>query len=228
MNKEKLKIGILDDDASKVTQIIGKLEDGFIKAESGKVSKYSKFELMPFELTVEESIEDVTKKIIELDLDCVLVDYKLSSYETVDYTGVDLVKHLLEILYDFPVFILTSHKDDLFNKEVFNAYQVFDFARYIGEDNERIELNFKIIEQILKYRNQQDKWKKEIKKLIPVAGSSSEIDERIFELDSYLERSIDGRTRIPDKVKKELSNDKITQLLLKLDKLIDSEKRNNV
>ncbi|MCD5415368.1 MAG: hypothetical protein LR001_10350 [Clostridiales bacterium] len=228
MNKEKLKIGILDDDASKVTQIIGKLEDGFIKAESGKVSKYSKFELMPFELTVEESIEDVTKKIIELDLDCVLVDYKLSSYETVDYTGVDLVKHLLEILYDFPVFILTSHKDDLFNKEVFNAYQVFDFARYIGEDNERIELNFKIIEQILKYRNQQDKWKKEIKKLIPVAGSSSEIDERIFELDSYLERSIDERTRIPDKVKKELSNDKITQLLLKLDKLIDSEKRNNV
>lgn len=228
MNKEKLKIGILDDDASKVTQIIGKLEDGFIKAESGKVSKYSKFELMPFELTVEESIEDVTKKIIELDLDCVLVDYKLSSYEAVDYTGVDLVKHLLEILYDFPVFILTSHEDDLFNKEVFNAYQVFDFARYIGEDNERIELNFKIIEQILKYRNQQDKWKKEIKKLIPVAGSSSEIDERIFELDSYLERSIDGRTRIPDKVKKELSNDKITQLLLKLDKLIDSEKRNNV
>ncbi|MBN4062640.1 MAG: hypothetical protein COA82_13190 [Alkaliphilus sp.] len=227
MNKEKLKIGILDDDESKVTQIMCKLDEGFINAEPGKVNKYSKFELMPFELTVEENIEDVTKKIIELNLDCVLVDYKLSSYETVDYTGVEVVKHLLEVLFDFPVFILTSHEDDLFNKEIFNAYQVFDFARYIGEKNERIELNSKIIEQILKYRNQQDAWKKEIKKLIPVAGRSSEIDERIFELDSYLERSIDGHSRIPDKIKRELSNDKMSQLLFKLDELIDSEKRNN-
>jgi len=227
LNKEKLKIGILDDDESKVTQIMCKLDEGFINAEPGKVNKYSKFELMPFELTVEENIEDVTKKIIELNLDCVLVDYKLSSYETVDYTGVEVVKHLLEVLFDFPVFILTSHEDDLFNKEIFNAYQVFDFARYIGEKNERIELNSKIIEQILKYRNQQDAWKKEIKKLIPVAGRSSEIDERIFELDSYLERSIDGHSRIPDKIKRELSNDKMSQLLFKLDELIDSEKRNN-
>jgi len=227
LNKEKLKIGILDDDESKVTQIMCKLDEGFINAEPGKVNKYSKFELMPFELTVEENIEDVTKKIIELNLDCVLVDYKLSSYETVDYTGVEVVKHLLEVLFDFPVFILTSHEDDLFNKEIFNAYQVFDFARYIGEKNERIELNSKIIEQILKYRNQQDAWKKEIKKLIPVAGRSSEIDERIFELDPYLERSIDGHSRIPDKIKRELSNDKMSQLLFKLDELIDSEKRNN-
>jgi len=54
-------------------------------------------------------------------LDCVLVDYKLSSYEIVDFTGIEIAKYLEDTIYDFTIFILTSYEDDLFTNEIYNA-----------------------------------------------------------------------------------------------------------
>lgn len=216
-------IGIIDDDSSKITQIMTKLIEGLNKAKPEKISKYSIYKLNPIELKLSTEIEDVVQQVIENKLDCVLVDYKLSSYSTIDYTGIEFAKMLMERLHDFPIFILTSHEDDLFRNEIFNAYQVFDFSRYLNEDAERIELNFKIIEQILKNRNQKKLWEEEMKKLLPLAGKNNEIDGRILELDSYIERSINGKYKIPDKIKKDLQTDKLTELLKKIDILIEDE-----
>lgn len=221
--KEKFKIGILDDDSSKVTQIITMLMYGMSEATPEKISKYENYELEPYEIKIQENIQDMINDVFEQNLDCVLVDYKLSSYEVVDFTGVEFAIGLEDALYDFPIFILTSYEDDLFANEIYNAYQVFDFDRYLSEPSERIELNFKIIEQILKSSKQKKKWQDEIRKLLPLAGRSEEIDSRIIELDTKLERSINGTYSIPEKIKKDLGTSKLNELLEKIDKILDKE-----
>ncbi|MCK8099324.1 hypothetical protein MTN95_08015 [Bacillus sp. 2CMS4F] len=221
--KQVFKIGIIDDDSSKATQIMIKLTEGFSKATYEKQNKYSMFQFNPVELEIMDDLEGMIQQVIKERLDCVLVDYKLSSYKNVDYSGVEFAKALGEALFDFPIFIITSYEDDLFVNEIFNAYQVFDFARYLNEESERIEINYKIIEQILKTVKQRKKWEDEIKILLPLAGTSQEIDSKLLELDSNLERSINGNNSIPSKMKRDLDSNKLNELLNKIDAILDKE-----
>ncbi|WP_375199892.1 hypothetical protein [Bacillus sp. RS11] len=219
----QFKIGIIDDDRAKVTQIMIKLKQGFDNASAEKQSKYSHYRLEPVEIEIKEEFEEILKDILEKELDCLLVDYKLSSYKNVDYSGIDIAKKMDSIIQDFPIFILTSFEDDLFLNEIFNAYQVFDFERYLNEESERIELNYKIIEQILKSKKQVQKWEEDIKELLPRAGESREIDEKILEIDSKLERSINSNVALPEKLKKDLDSNKLLQLIDKIDSILDKE-----
>lgn len=151
--KELYRIGIIDDDTSKITQMITMIrlccddEDGQPFKE-----KYANCELYPIELALEKETNDMVERIVEADVDAVIIDYKLSSQQSVSYSGVSLAKELNQRLWGFPIFVLTTYRDDLFDHELFDSYLVFDFARYIEDDKERIEFNSKLIEQIKKYR----------------------------------------------------------------------------
>lgn len=224
--KEKLRIGIIDDDKSKVTQIITRLIEGVDEASPEKQQRYCNYEFEPYELDINDDLNKMLEQIIELDLDCIIVDYKLSSYAVADYTGIELAKNLEDRILDYPIFVLTSYEDDLFRKEVYNAYQVFDVERYLKEKSERIELHFKIIEQILKTQKQKAIWESEIKRLLPLAGSSEDIDSRLVELDTKLEKSINGTSSLPLKVKKDLNSNKLNEILEKIDLILEREKCN--
>ncbi|MCP1461725.1 MULTISPECIES: hypothetical protein [Bacillus] len=220
---DTFKVGIIDDDSSKVTQIMYRITNGFENANYEKRAKYSNIKVEAFEIEIEQNIQVTVNNIIEADIDGLIVDYKLSSYKNVDYSGVDVATELEKIKYDFPIFVLTSYEDDLFVNEIFNSYQVFDFDRYLNEDSERIELNFKVIEQILKTKKQQKKWEDEILNLLPSAGTSLEVDSKLIDLDDKLEKSLNGKSMVPRKLKEELQSDKITELLNKLDGIIEKE-----
>jgi hypothetical protein len=67
-------------------------------------------------------------------------------------------------------------------------------------------------------------WKKELAELLPLAGSNVAIDERLLELDSLIENSVDGTSALPRKIKQDLGDTKRIQLLIeKIDKLIEGE-----
>lgn len=168
-------------------------------------------------------ISEVDAWIVEKRLDAVIIDYKLSSQKAVSYSGVSLAKELCLRLYGFPIFVLTTYKDDLFDHELFDSYLVFDFARYIAENEERVELNSKLIEQIKKHRAEMENWKEELESLLPRAGESATVDERILELDSKIERSIDGRAAISVPIKQGFVAEKINELISKIDQIIESE-----
>lgn len=121
------------------------------------------------------------------------------------------------------MFILTSYEDELYEQEVFDAYQIFDFERYLSEPLERVELHYKLIEQVTKYQKQIELWKDEIKRLLPEKGKNAEVDTRILELDSKLEKSIDGHSAIPDVVKHTLQSNKLDELIDKIDLLLKEE-----
>ena len=121
------------------------------------------------------------------------------------------------------VFILTSYEDELYEQEVFDVYQIFDFERYLSEPQERVELHYKLIQQVVKYHKQLELWKKEIESLLPQKGQSAAIDKRILELDSKLEKSIDGHAAIPDEVKNDLKSNKLDELIDKIDLLLKED-----
>lgn len=124
---------------------------------------------------------------------------------------------------EFPLFILTSYEDELYEQEVFDVYQIFDFERYLSEPHERVELHYKLIQQVVKYHKQLELWKKEIESLLPQKGQSAAIDKRILELDSKLEKSIDGHAAISDEVKNDLKSNKLDELIDKIDLLLKED-----
>ncbi|MBT2285811.1 hypothetical protein J7E78_19905 [Paenibacillus polymyxa] len=219
----KIKVGIIDDDKSKTTQIMTKLIQGLDDASPEKKEKYSHYEFEPIEVELLDDVSSMVGSIKELGIDCAIIDYKLSSYQTVNFSGVELAKAIEREFYEFPIFILTSYDDDLFSKEVYNAYQIFDFDRYLSEKKERIELNFKLIEQVLKTQKQKENWNLQLKKLLPLAGTSEEIDSAILDLDSKIEKSTDGRHALPEKLKKDLSSNKLSELIDKIDEILEEE-----
>ena len=226
MAKVSYRIGIIDDDAAKITQMITmiRLCCNDERGNALKV-KYANYELEPVEVCLVPTILEMVDSIIASNLDAVIIDYKLSSQQALSYTGVSLAKELCTRLFAFPVFILTAYQDDLFDHELIDSYIVFDFERYIKDDLERIELNSKIIEQINKYRTERENWEQELAQLIPRAGESTVIDERIIELDTQLEKTICGKSTITPKMKREITSDKIDLLISKIDKLIEGEEK---
>ena len=196
---------------------------GMKDASKQKADRYAdvKFDVVEIEPT--SSMEDITSLIIDQKIDAVLIDYNLSSYATIPYTGVQLAKYIQEKFLEFPLFILTSYEDELYEQEIFDAYQIFDFERYLSEPLERVELHYKLIEQVTKYRKQIELWESEIKRLLPEKGKNAEVDTRILELDSKLEKSIDGHSAIPNTVKSTLQSNKIDELIDKIDLLLKEE-----
>lgn len=174
-------------------------------------------------MTLAETTDDMVESVIETGVDAVIIDYKLSSQQSISYSGVSLAKALNMRLWGFPIFVLTTYQDDLFDRELFDSYLVFDFDRYIRDDQERIEFNSKLIEQIKKYRIEMENCKSELEGLLPRAGESASIDARILELDSQLERSIYGNAAIALPIKKDFTAEKINELILKIDSLIEGE-----
>lgn len=224
MDKEQYRIGIIDDDPTKVTQLITNIllccndEDGQPLKE-----KYSNYELVPIELPIMDTTDEMVEHVVTEHLDAVIIDYKLSSQKAISYSGVSVAHEINSRLYNFPVFILTTYQDDLFEHELFDSYLVFDFERYIGDEKERVELNSKLIQQVRKYRIEIKNWKEELHQLLPHEGESEAVDERILELDTRLEKSINGNASISIPIKRGFTSDKINELISKIDSLIEGE-----
>ena len=218
-----IRVGIIDDDNSKVTQIMTYLLYGMKDAVKAKADRYANIKFDVFEIALTSNMEEIASVITEQGIDAVLIDYNLSSYATIPYTGVQLAKYIQEKFLDFPLFILTSYEDELYEQEIFDAYQIFDFERYLSEPLERVELHYKLIEQVAKYHKQIELWKDEIKELLPQKGKSVEVDTRILELDDKLERSIDGHSAIPSTVKHALQSNKLDELIEKIDLLLKED-----
>ena len=224
MKKNVINVGIIDDDETKRSQIISKLDD-FVDGASAEIKeRYEEYNLNPIELEIKTNINDLLDEILDKNIDALVVDYMLSSYEAaIDYTGVKFAEETDKKYMGFPIFILTSYEEELYQKEIFDAYKVFSFERYMNDDQERIEINVKIVEQCIKRKRQIEEWKTQLEELLPKQGESSEIDEKIMELDSNLEKSFDGEHAISKELKEKLSGDNFTLLLSKLDDLLKGE-----
>jgi DNA-binding NarL/FixJ family response regulator len=174
------------------------------------------FEVIPFKPNREKEI--TATAILESKVDAVIADFDLSEQdETIHYTGAELVSLILEERELFPVFILTSYEDDAVSKgeDVNIVYEKSEMAN--GEKFlERVK------NQIEKYYNKLDEAEKKLLALIE-KGQQTKLDaqeeQELADLDSLIEKSLNKKIVVPDKIKKDTEEDKLGDLLKKVDEL---------
>lgn len=224
---------IVDDDEFRASLMKLELEHQIMQDENTDAFK-EYFDGSRIErVDLSDRLDDMVDKIVSTEPDCVLVDYRLESQSTATYTGVELAEGLNSQIKQLPVFILTSYEEDLFRETSFNAYQVYDVARFFDDvdsttsslDNRltnpgMYELNRKIIHQAILYRREIDSLKKELDDLLNKTDRSVYDDDRILEIDCLLEGSVDAKHALPKKLKKEICSDNFLMLLDKVDCLI--------
>lgn len=86
-----IKVGIIDDDGSKVTQMMAYLLYGMKDASKQKADRYSNVRFEVLEIPLSADMNDIAEYIIDEKIDALLIDYNLASYATVPYTGVQLI-----------------------------------------------------------------------------------------------------------------------------------------
>lgn len=215
----KLRVGIVDDDESKVTSILTRLK--YPEYPSAiKKEKYSNYQIEVVEFEICQELDEMFHNIMEEQLDCILIDYKLSSLSRARYNGVELAQRIDTVRKNFPILILTSYEDDLFSKELFDVFQVFNVDRFINDPKESEEINSKIIEQYEMNKLLMENWRRELLILLKKDDRNSTDDSRMLELDSLIENSLDSEHALNIKQKKDLSNSKLDLLIEKIDELL--------
>ena len=222
---EILNIAILDDSQSKITRIKTKFSQHNDKETSLYDERYAKYKLNLCQIDVEKSCNEIIAEILKNNFDAIIIDYDFTSFAKTSNNGIIIAKTIEEKFCEYPLFILTAYEERLFENEVFDVYQIYNYDNYINNDEVAKEFHIHIIEQILKSKKQIELWEAELKDLltIPKNEITVEITSRILDLDSKIENSIDGISSLSTKLKEDLYSNKLDKLLQQANKLLEEE-----
>lgn len=220
---ETLNIAILDDDETKISRIKTKFVQQNDKNTEIYNDNYSNYILNLIPINVEQSCEQIVEEIITNNFDGIIIDYDFTSFAKTPNNGVKIANQINKKVEEYPLFILTAYEKQLFDNEMFDAYQIYNYDNYLNNVKATREFHSRLIEQILKSRKQKHLWDTELKSLLKKAGTSIEIDSRILELDNKLEKSLDKECALNPKLKEDLSSSKLVELMEKIDKVLEED-----
>jgi|JI10StandDraft_1071094.scaffolds.fasta_scaffold00328_48 DNA-binding NarL/FixJ family response regulator len=189
-----------------------------------------------FGLIEVQNLDGLYDYIFEKKIDVVVFDYKLMEHNSnFQMNGDKYLKNLLEKYQNFPTIILTNKAADaklhhidpfkVIDKELVNVNPEIEEEKKSG-----LELIKNIRILIDNYRKEIADAKNELETLLEKADSSKTItaleEERIIELDSFLEKSFSKTNRIPNSLKTTHSLDVLSKLIEDTDELIRNLKEN--
>jgi HPt (histidine-containing phosphotransfer) domain-containing protein len=193
------------------------------------------FELVCPEITPKcmfptSTIEEMLGIIEEIKPDAIVTDFKLNDIKidikyTVKYNGIELIKSIRSQMDDFPCFVVTSFDDDAVNDtDDVNLVYIKDVLK-TKKDNDKAKVTFaeRIISQIDKYQSKIGNAKKELMTLLDKrkAGNATAIDEeKIIELDTFLEKTYDNTFVVPKEMKRMSNLDRLNTLINQVDELL--------
>ncbi len=214
----KYKLGIIDETEKDRIKTIAHFEDNSI---------YN-FECVELSLEV-DSEDELINQIIEKELDCVAIDYKLIDHPRLTFNGNLILNKLLSEKYKFPAFILTNLVPDA-SEENIDDFRIISKRAINPESPEGKEL-------INKLKNYIDKYYKEIKdnedelySLIEKERLDSINDierNRMIELDDFLEHSLSAKSKIPTGWKKPTGFEDISKMAKLAEEILNEIKNNN-
>lgn len=185
------------------------------------------------------SMDLMIDTIIKLNPDAIITDFFLNEKRvdidyTVPYNGTELVESVLSIKEDFPCFILTTFDDVAINEieDVNKIYVKNILHKSNKEERNKAKATFldRVVIQIKHYKSKILKAENELLSLIEKRKSGEtnyEDEQRIIELDTILEKSIDKNSYIPENYKLSSNTDKLGELLNKVDNLLNEVEKNN-
>lgn len=177
-----------------------------------------------------ENLEEMIELIFKINPDAIVVDFRLNEMKTdiqynVPYNGVELVDEFLKTRMGFPCFVLTAF-DDLAvsaSDDVNKVYIKNILHNNKEESKAKAKFLDRVINQIEHYKSKINNAEKELLSLIELrksgkAGISDE--ERIIELDQFLENTIDRKHSIPKEYKTLSNEDRLKKILNTVDEIL--------
>ena len=175
-----------------------------------------------------QTVEEMLDKIWSLCPDAIVTDFQLSEIRTnvkytVKYNGIDLLNAIRAERENFPCFVITSFDDQAVNVSD-DVNLVYDKSQlYNTDENEKVTFAARVTQQIDKYRSRVKKAKLELKELVDkrLSGNANVYDEqRIIELDTFLERILGAQSCVPPELKSLSNLDRLNKLINKVDELL--------
>jgi len=207
MAKQKFKIAYIDDDASNVRTFQRFASDNFDVVK----------------ITLKKNIDTVVNDIFKEKVNAVVIDYDLRDQNSrINYQGSDIFEKINNRLNDFPAFILTSHVGDAEEKTL-DVNAIYD--RDLIDDNQENIFLKRIRRQITNYLNKIEESESELKKLRKIKKPNLAQEEKIIELDNYLEKSLSKGSQLPNSLKKTTDIQKLSKLISETEKLIAEIKK---
>lgn len=217
---KEIKVLAVDDNGSKLRQLVHALKKSSgIQKEGQDGVPSSVFHPEKFQVMDGVGIEQVVNAV--LGADCAVIDYQLKSDAIVSFTGVDVLNEVLNRHKNFPAFLLTSHQDDVFCNEIVDVCHVFAFDRYLSSSTYAGEINRAIVRQVCNHERERMDWEKRLLALKKKKRRTAEDDERVLELDTWIEQCAGhGAKSLSKRAKRDLTSPKIDELICKIDELI--------
>ncbi len=214
---ENINIMIIDDEKIKINAIKSTIKRCVKKM-------FSNYSLIFSEIDLNNKTKDeIVTFIFDNKVDAVVIDYSFTAAK-VDYNGTELSKYISEKVPLFPTFMLTAHSDDVYQKELCDTYNVFDFERVSSSKDEKETQEFvnKLIYQIINTKKRFKEMEDYIINNQSNESNSISEDSRLLEYDSYLEKRIGMGEGLNPQSKKNIMSrlDSINTLIEKVDKII--------
>lgn len=175
------------------------------------------------------SMEEMIDKIWSLCPDAIVTDFQLNDKKVdidynVKYNGVELIKALRAQRENFPCFVITSFDDEAVNdSDDVNLVYIKDVL-YRKVNNEKVIFAERVTQQINKYRSRIETAKHELATLINKrrsTGANVYDEQRIIELDTFLERALGAESSVPPELKAFSNLDRLNRLINKVDELLE-------
>jgi len=189
-----------------------------------------KAEIIPITMFPLSELDEMIETIVKIAPDAIISDYRLNELKTdikytVKYNGVDLVEEFQSIRSHFPCFVLTAVDDEAVgSSEDVNIVYVKSILHKAEVENSKSPFLARVISQIEHYKNKIEISKKEIAELIEIRKNGNadiSIENRIIELDNFLEKSIDAKNVIPSEFKTLSNSNRLDGILKKVDELLN-------
>lgn len=215
---EKYRLGIIDETEKDRIKAIAHFEDNNI---------YN-FECVALSLEIDNEDEFISQ-IIENDLDCVAIDYKLIDHPRLSFNGDIVLNKLLSEKYKFPAFILTNLVPEA-SQENIDDFRIISKRAINPKTLEGKELIHKLKNYIDKYYEEISKSEDELYDLIEkerLNGVNDIERNRMIELDDFLEHSLSARSKIPTGWKKSNGFESISEIAKLAEEILKEIKSGN-
>ncbi len=194
------------------------------------VEKFSsRVELIPLTALPLATKEEMVEHIIKLAPDALVTDFRLNEMKNdvsynIPYNGVDLVEEFQSIRNHFPCFVLTALDDEAVNEsDDVNIVYVKNILYNKEEGNAKAKFLDRVLGQIEHYKSRIEKAKSELSELVNLRNTGKadiNIENRIIELDDFLEKSIDAKNSIPKEFKTLSNSNRLDSILNKVDEIL--------
>lgn len=170
-----------------------------------------------------KTCEDISEWIIEKNIECLLVDYKL--VEKYGFTGAKLINFLNSKIPSFPCIVLTSYPEDAEDEKLVMKPLIFDKNIIIeSQESDRLrEFIIMLIHSVEVFRKRLV-MNQESYKILMDKNKKSELTSKEYEEFEFLFKMLRAYGIIDDvsivSINKKFNN-QIDELMCKIDKLID-------